>query len=82
MTDQIFSPYLGDWLTATCSFNRLSALEGKDILLREASSDSTRVCLKEEYNKKDYEGKTLLLIFFLKIWERAVMRKKNIQSIS
>lgn len=65
MTDQIFSPYLGDWLTATCSFNRLSALEGKDILLRAASPDSTRVCLKEEYNKKDImRGKHFFDFFF------------------
>lgn len=53
MTDQIFSYHLGNWLMANCSFNLLSALGGKDILLREASPDSPRVCLKEEYNKKD-----------------------------
>lgn len=53
MTDQIFSPYLSNWLTANRSFNLLSALEGKDILLREASPDSMVVCLKEKYNKKD-----------------------------
>lgn len=46
MTDQIFSPYLGNWLAANCSFNLLCALEGKDILLREASLDSMGFVLK------------------------------------
>ena len=84
MTDQILSPYIGDWLTATCSFNRLSALEGKDILLRAASPDSTRVCLKEEYNKKDImRGKHFFdFFFFPQNLGEGSYEKKKIQSTS
>lgn len=52
MTDQIFSPYLGNWLTANCSFNLLSALEGKDILLGKSSPDSMDFVLKRNKIKK------------------------------
>lgn len=57
MTDQIFSPYLGNWLTANSSFNLLSGLERKDILFREASPDSMGLVLKRNKTKKDMRGK-------------------------
>lgn len=33
--------------------------------------------LKRNATKKTFEGKTLILIFFLKLWGRAVMREKK-----
>lgn len=55
MTDQIFSSYLGNWPTANCSFNLVSALEGKDILLGKASLDSMGFVLRGI--KEDMRGK-------------------------
>lgn len=46
MTDQVFSSYLGNWLIANCSFNLVSALEGKDILLRKTSLDRMEFVLR------------------------------------
>lgn len=60
MTDQLSSPYLGNWLAANCSFNLLSALEGKVILLREASPDSMGFVLKSNTTKNIMRGNTSL----------------------
>lgn len=83
MTDQIFSPYLGNWLAANCSFNLLSALEGKDILLREASPDSMGFLLKRNTAKKTLSGANAFFFPFPQnMGEGSCGRKKQSSSLN